>query len=403
MHSAELVSIGTELLKGTTLNTNVAFISSKLRENGFSVQRQTVIPDDKDLIVETIAESLACAPLVIATGGLGPTVDDLTREAIAELMDCPLEYSETLANELLARFGKIDSIENQATVPSKALLLPNTSGTAAGLVFIKGSSILIVLPGVPLEMELMMEKEVIPYLKRVFPNNSQNSKEQLFFYNLWESTVDPVLRELTDKFPNLSLGIYPHHGLLTVSIEGNLREVEIAKQTLLGHFEDLRYESSDGKIATAIQELFIQNKWTLSLAESCTGGAIAARLTSIPGSSQYFLGSCVVYSNELKEKILNIPSALIQEHGAVSKETSFALAESVQQKTASSFVLSTTGIAGPSGGSENKPVGTVFIALKKEHQLPLSLTLHTKGGRSAIIERTVNFCLGELYKFAKNN
>lgn len=403
MYAAEIVCIGNELLNGTTVNTNATYISRKLKENGFSVKRQTSIPDEKEIIIETLSESLACVPLVIATGGLGPTVDDLTRHAVAELMECPLEYNEALANELLSRFGEIDSLENQATVPSKALLLPNTSGTAAGLVFIRGAAILIVLPGVPMEMELMMELEVLPYLKRVFPEVNNPAKERLYFYNLWESTVDPILRALQERFPKLEMGIYPHHGLLTVALEGTLREVEIAKETILAHFEENRYESSDGKIATAIQELFIQNKWTLSLAESCTGGAIAARLTSIAGSSQYFLGSLVVYSNELKEKILNIPHSLLQEHGAVSSETSDALAESVQQKTSSTFSLSVTGIAGPTGGTESKPVGTVFISFKKGNQKPQSKTLHAKGERRFIIERTINYCLGELYRIAKNN
>ena len=403
MHTAELVCIGNELLSGTTVNTNAAFISAKLKENGFLVQRETSIPDEKDIILETLSESLACAPLVIATGGLGPTVDDLTREAIAELMDCPLEYNETLANELLARFGKIDSIENQATVPTKAQLLPNTSGTAAGLVLIKGSSVLIILPGVPLEMELMLEKEVIPYLKRVFPEVRRPSKERLYFFNLWESTVDPVLRKLHERLPELQIGIYPHHGLLTVALEGTSNEVEEAKDTILHHFDDHRYESSDGTIETAIQELFIQNKWTLSLAESCTGGALAASLTSISGSSQYFLGSCVVYSNDLKEKLLNVPHETIREHGAVSNETSVALVQALQKMTSSTFALSITGIAGPAGGSEEKPVGTVYLSLIKENGSPHSLTLHLKGERLSIIKRSVISCLGELYKFAKHN
>lgn len=401
MHAAELVCIGNELLNGTTVNTNAALISAKLKENGFLIKRVTCIPDEKDIIVETLSESLACVPLVITTGGLGPTVDDLTREAVAELMDCPLEYNDTLADELLTRFGKIDSIENQATVPTKALLLPNTSGTAAGLVFIKGGSILIVLPGVPIEMELMLEKEVLPYLKRVFPEVSRPSKERLYFFNLWESSVDPALRELAARFPELQIGIYPHHGLLTVALEGKLTEVEYAKNTLLDHFEDHRYESSDGKITTAIQELFIQNKWTLSLAESCTGGAIAAALTKIPGSSQYFLGSLVVYSSELKEKILNVPYETIQTYGAESNETSVALVQAMQQQTSSTFALSVTGIAGPSGGSETKPVGTIFVSFMSKAHPPRSITLHAKGERSFIIEHSVNFCLGELYKFAK--
>lgn len=397
MFTAEVISIGAEILNGSTLNTNAAFISSQLTELGFRVQRQTSTPDNQEIILETVSESLACSPLVIITGGLGPTVDDLTREAIANLMETPLEINETLLHQLQEQFGPIDSIENQATQPKGALLLKNLSGTASGLVFVKGSSVLIVLPGVPLEMELMMKNEVLPYLKKIFPHLTKSTREKLHFFEVYESSVDPLLRKVQAQFPDLTIGIYPNHGLVSINLEGAFRDVHLAKEAILKEFGEKSYESQDGTIETAIQELFIQNNWTLSLAESCTGGAIAAKLTKIPGASQYLLGSLVVYSNSLKEQILDLPSSLLQEKGAVSKEVAEALATNLQQKSKSTFSLAVTGIAGPTGGSNSKPVGTIFLGLKKEGENAKSIQLQAKGERQAIIERSVNFALGSLY------
>lgn len=401
MLTAEIVSIGNELLNGSTINSNATFISAKLKGAGIRVNRHTAIPDKKEIIIETLSESLSCASLVIATGGLGPTVDDLTREAIAELMETPLEYNEKLASELEKRFGAIDSLENQATVPKSADLLVNAIGTAAGLVFIKGSAVLVILPGVPLEMELMLEKQVLPYLEKVFPPQLLKTSEKLYFYHLFESSVDPLLRELEKQFPELEIGIYPRYGLLTVHLEGSSRDVLLAKEAIIQQFGKHQYESSDGKIETAIAELFIRNSWTLSLAESCTGGAISARLTQIPGASKYFIGSMVVYSNQLKEKWLHVTT--IEENGAVSKQTSVALAEAIQKETGSSFSIGITGIAGPTGGSESKPVGTVYVAFKKDGQPPKYHLLSAKGDRTLILEQSVNFALGELYHFVYNS
>lgn len=395
MSTAEIVSIGTELLKGTTVNSNATFISQQLKSIGFEVQRQTTIPDDKEIIVETLAESLASSPLVITTGGLGPTIDDVTREAISDLIDSPLVFHEELAKALLERFGEMDSLINQATIPKKALILPNYSGTASGLIFMHGSSLLVVLPGVPIEMEALMENEVIPYLKKIFPLSNQTT-ERLNFFNLFESSVDPTLRKLNASLPELKIGIYPHNSLLSVTLEGSLREVTIAKEELLKRFDEHHYESSDNTIETGIKELFTKNGWTLSLAESCTGGALAARLTSVPGASAYFLGALVSYSNALKEQLLNIPASLLQEKGAVSKEVALAMAEAIQKNTSSTFAVGITGIAGPTGGTEEKPVGTVHFAINNH-----SYTLNAKGNRKTIIERSVNFVLGNLYAIAK--
>lgn len=396
MLSAEIISIGNELLTGSTINTNAAFISRQLHAIGFEVERHTSIADDKEIIIETLAECLASCPLVIATGGLGPTLDDLTREAVSELIGSPLEFHNELAKALLQRFGAMDSLKNQATIPKKALILPNPLGTASGLIFMHGNSLLVVLPGVPLEMEVLMLNEVIPYLKKLFPFSSQ-AREELHFFHLFESSVDPTLRHLNEKLPGLKIGIYPHNSLLSIIIEGTQREVSIAKEELLKQFDQHYYESSDGTVEMAVQELFIKNGWTLSLAESCTGGAIAARLTAVPGSSAYFLGSLVAYSNFVKTKVLNISSALLQEKGAVSKEVALAMANCMQTYTSSTVAIGVTGFAGPDGGTKENPIGTVYFAINNEAYL-----LSAKGNRSSIIERSVNHILGALLSFAKN-
>lgn len=320
MPSAEIISIGGELLTGATLNTNAKFISEKLEGIGFHINRQTTIGDDHDLILETLSESLACCPLVIATGGLGPA-------AASELFESPLEYNE----------------ENQVTVPKKAMILPNKLGTAPGLVLHNGQSTLILLPGVPPEMEALMIEEVIPFLQKTFTLPEREEQE-------------------------------------------------------------LNRESSDGSIESAIQELFLKKKLTLSLAESCSGGDLSSRLVHKAGASEYFVGSVVAYSNELKEKILGVPKETIETYGAVSKETALAMAEGILALTGSDFAISVTGIAGPSGGSAEKPVGTIFIGIKKKGSPALYKHIHAvSGSRAMIIERAGHIAFGELYRSLVEN
>lgn len=400
--AAEVISIGDELLAGRIVNSNAAFISRKLKEIGIAVQRQTAIADRHEIIFETLAESLACNPLVIATGGLGPTLDDVTRRAAAELFDSSLEYNPELAANLTAQFGPIEALQDQATQPKKALILPNRLGSAPGLIFYDGRATLILLPGVPLEMEELMEKEVIPYLMRTFCLSEARLPRLLYFANLFESALDPLLRSLHAKDPLLKLGIYPRSGLLTVSLEGPQESIALAEEALRDAFMEHFYEASDGKIETAIKELCIFRKWTVSAAESCTGGALAMRLVSSPGASNYFLGGVVAYSNFLKEKLLDVPKELIQTQGAVSSEVALAMAESIQAKSGSDIGVAITGIAGPSGGTLEKPVGTVFIAVKIGAEKGVCHVLKGKGSRALIIEESVNFALGILYRLLKS-
>lgn len=397
---AEVIAIGNEVLAGHAINGNAAFISQKLNGIGFNVVRHTAIPDDHEIIVETLSESLACVPLVIATGGLGPTIDDLTRGAAAELFDSPLEFSPTLAAELKNRFGDIPSLHDQATVPTKALILPNLIGTASGLIFYNGRSTLVLLPGVPFEMRSLMENSVLPYLEKTF-TLSPPKTETLHFVNIFESRIDERLRELNEKYPDARVGIYPANGLVSVSLDGDSKTVVKFRDALLQEFEFQRYIAADWKIETAVHALFIEKKLTLACAESCSGGALSGRLTAIPGASAFFLGTVVAYANRFKEEFLQIAHPLIEEKGAVSAEVAAALAESVQKKSNASFGLAITGIAGPDGGTVEKPVGTVFIAIKPQDKPAKVFPLHAHGSRAMIIDGSVNWALGYLYQWVK--
>lgn len=397
----ELVSIGDEVLSGMVVNTNSAYISQKLTEIGFLIKRHTVIEDDHDLIIETLSESMASAPLVITTGGLGPTVDDITRKALSELFDTPLEYNEELANEIKKRFGEVKALQDQATVPKSAHILPNRAGSASGLVLYNGSSMVISLPGVPSEVKVLMEEEVIPFLLKTFNIVKEGKERVLHFFQLAESDVDPFLRKLREDHPKLKIGIYPSLGFLKVKFSGEEIEVETASLLILDEFKDKHYHSSDGSLEQAIQELFIINKWTLSVAESCTGGALAAALTKKSGCSNYFVGGVLAYSNDIKKKVLKVPAELIEEKGAVSEEVASKMVQGVIDLTSSDFGVAITGIAGPGGGSDDKPIGTVFIAVKKRGEEPKVTALKLKGVRGQIIEKSVINTLALLYRAAK--
>lgn len=402
MLTAEIISIGSELLTGGTLNTNARFISQKLAEIGFTISRQTTIDDDHDTIVETLSESLACSSLVITTGGLGPTLDDVTKVAASELFDSPLEYNESIAKELKSRYKDLQSLENQATVPKTAMILPNQLGTAVGLVLYNGQSTLILLPGVPSEMEALIVDAVIPFLQKTFRLSSPKQAITLHFAGISESMVDPLLRDLKSRFSSLNIGIYPANGIVTLRIEGESHLLQHVISEVDNEFKEFRYESSDGSLETALYEIFSQKNLTLSFAESCSGGALSARLVQKAGASQYFLGSVVTYSNLLKEKILGVHRDILETYGAVSKETALAMVEEIQKMTGSDFALSVTGIAGPTGGSPEKPVGTLFLGIKQKGFQAEFKQIHiSSSSRSMFIERVGNIAFGELYQRAK--
>ncbi len=357
--SIEIVAIGNEVLRGMTVNTNGAYLGRRLDEEGWTITRQSVLPDTKDCLISGLEEALKRSSIVIATGGLGPTLDDLTAECAASLFSFP------------------------------ATPLKNHIGSASGFCFKEGQKVLFLLPGVPQEMENMFEKEVLPLL----PPQKKEHRLTAHFSMLRETEVDPFLRDM-----KIEAGIYPSYGSLTVVLRGaDLAVLEAGKEKLKKQFSDHYYESASGKLEEAIQDWMIQHKKTVACAESCTGGLLASHLTAVPGSSAYFLGSIVAYSNRLKEAALQVSSQTLDTKGAVSLEAVQEMWAGVLKLTGADLAVAVSGIAGPSGGTPDKPVGTVFYAIGFKNKTPEVGSFHYAGPRNLIILRTTRRLLALIW------
>lgn len=403
----EIVAIGNELLSGFVINTNAAFISEGLLKEGLKTQRHTVLPDDAETLRKGLEDALERSDLVICTGGLGPTCDDITRNVAAGIFQSGFRYDEETASELKRRYGDyLISVDDQSTVPSKALLLKNNVGTAPGMVFQQNGKTLILLPGVPPEMKAMWVDQVVPYMRSQFPALERIFNKRLSLMGLRESTVDIVLRELLQKHPNVEFGIYPGQMVLGVNIStidkdpaSAMKRLETSFEVLMEKFGENVYDSPSGKIEEAVHHRFLKDKATLAVAESCTGGSVAAHLTKLPGSSQYFLGSIVAYSNAAKTQLLGVPELLLAEKGAVSEEVVRSMLNGVFSKTPCDYGIAVSGIAGPSGGTLEKPVGTVWLGVGRRDSEPRLWQLRAYGNREMVIQRSVNILLGGLLKY----
>ncbi|MFQ5728864.1 MAG: CinA family nicotinamide mononucleotide deamidase-related protein [Waddliaceae bacterium] len=409
MMAIELVVIGNEVLSGFTVNTNAAFIGQKLLRKGYVLSRQVTLPDDKSILQEGLQEALQRSDVVIATGGLGPTVDDVTRQTAAELFGSDFHFSEEVAQDLTHRYGQgFPTLQDQATVPSKAKVLLNAIGTAPGLIFSDKKKTLLLLPGVPNEMKPMFIEQVIPYLQEHFPLETKPYRKTIHLFEIPEFAVDPFLRDLKDKYPHVEFGIYPSQGLLMIQLTTTAADEEAAMKQLDPPYVEIEvkfasncFESELGRIEEAVHHVFIENQWTLSFAESCTGGNVASRVTQLSGASEYFLGAIVSYANSLKSSLLEVPESLIEEKGAVSEEVVAAMVEGVLKRTGSDFALAVSGIAGPAGGTPQKPVGTVWCAVCRKGEKPHTWKLQAQGTRQMIIARSVNSLLSNLLIYTK--
>jgi nicotinamide-nucleotide amidase len=357
--SIEIVAVGNEVLRGMVVNTNGAYLAQRLDAEGWVISRQTTLPDDASTLTAGLREALDRCSFVIATGGVGPTLDDITPGCAATLF-------------------------STAAVPLK-----NSIGSASGFHFHEKKRHLFLLPGVPQEMEVMFEQEVLPHL----PPQEKGHHLTLHFSMLRENDVDPFLREM-----KCEAGIYPSWGSLTVVLRGHdLEELEKGKELLKKQFHTHYYESPSGKIEEAIQQWMVQHKKTMVCAESCTGGTLSSNLTAIPGASAYFLGSLITYSNHMKEKLLHVSSKTLQISGAVSGETVHEMWKGVLQASGADFAVAVSGIAGPSGGTPEKPVGTVYYALGFKGKYAEVGTFHYKGPRHLIILRTTRRLLALIW------
>lgn len=403
---AEVVAIGNEVLSGSVVNTNAAFISQELRKIGIEVTRHAVYPDERIPLSEGLQESLRRSPLVIASGGLGPTCDDNTRQVAAEIFESGFHYDETLAAALTARYGQgLLSIEDQATVPTRAFLLNNRIGTAPGFVFQSDKGMLILVPGVPSEMEPMMVEQVLPFLRNRYPALQQRVMRGVYLWGVREAEVDPLLRQLKEKYPELDFGIYPKEGQVSIHVysDGNISLIESVGGQIEAAFPDRWYSSAHPKIEEAVYTLLKEKGLTVSTAESFTGGTIASTLVSVPGASDIFLGSLVTYSYEMKQLWLKVSSQTLAQYGAVSEPVVKEMLHGLLQQTGSDWGIATTGIAGPTGAVSNKPIGTVYLAVGSSKGEPYVWSGKLTGTRDFIIRHTTHRALGELYRLLKLN
>jgi nicotinamide-nucleotide amidase len=371
---AEIIAVGSELLTPDRLDTNSLFVTEELNKLGIEVLRKTVVGDNRELLAEAFRDALNRVPVVIASGGLGPTEDDLTRETVAELLGRRLRRNDEVVHAIEARFRSfkrdMPAVNlRQAMVPEGAEVLENPRGTAPGLWIEDKGRMVALLPGPPRELRPLFLEQVLPRLRRQVSGVRMFHRE-LRVTGLGESHVEERIRPIYTRYPRVNTTILAAPGEVqihlrlwtedTTQAETTLDEIVRSFELALG---DRIFAHKDVPLEDVVAELLTTNRATISTAESCTGGLLAERLTRIPGSSTYFLGGVVSYSNERKTVWTEVPAELIASKGAVSAEVAIALAEGIRRSVGSTFGVGITGIAGPGGGSEEKPVGTVHIAL----------------------------------------
>ena len=372
---ADLITIGDEILIGQIVDTNSAWMAQKLNDEGINIREITSISDQPGHILETLRESGSKSSIVLVTGGLGPTKDDRTKSALCTFFGTHLiENKEALEHiiQLLTPRGVVINNLNreQAHVPATATVLINKQGTAPGLWFDHEGTIFVFMPGVPFEMKYLMEFEVLPRIQQIF-NTLTITHRTVLIQGLPESMLAERIEDWEDNLPESIRLAYlpsPQSMRLRLSARGKdkayltkLIEQEIEK--LMKIIPDYIYGYEEESLAGNLGNMLIMRNMTVCVAESCTGGNISHFFTSNPGSSAYFKGGVVAYSNEIKSKILGIDPEIIAERGAVSKEVVEAMAVSANQLFDTDFAIATSGIAGPDGGTPEKPVGTVWIAV----------------------------------------
>ncbi|MBI3989539.1 MAG: competence/damage-inducible protein A [candidate division NC10 bacterium] len=373
---AEILTIGSELLLGRIVNTNVAAIAERLSLEGIQVAFATTVGDELGRIEEAFRLALARADLVIATGGLGPTEDDLTREAVSAVLGRPLKLDEGIVERIRQRFARRGvsmpkNNEKQALVPEGALVLENPHGTAPGLFIQVGERQAVLLtPGVPREMLPMLGERALPKLRELFGLRRRGTTRVLKVTGLSESKVDEMVGDLIRPDTNPAVTILAHPGEIHLVLRA-IAEAGEELEALLGSVEgEVRrrlgvflYGTDHERLEDVVGRLLTERRKTVAVAESCTGGLVAHRLTNVPGSSFYFERGVVAYSEEAKQTAVDVPSALIHRYGAVSREVAEAMAEGIRKGSETDYGLGITGIAGPSGGTPERPVGLVHIAL----------------------------------------
>lgn len=376
--TAELVAVGSELTSGHVLNTNVCWLSQRLADCGIRTVFHTTVGDEAERMAEALRTATRRADLVIVTGGLGPTRDDFTREVIARAAGKPLVRHQPSVEDIAGKFRRFGArlTENnlqQAYIPEGAEVIPNRRGTAPGFALRVGGAVVVALPGVPREMKLMFSDWVEPYLRRQGLCRGVHLTRQLHCFGAGESAIDSRIRHLMAPDHNPVVALLAQEGTITVKMTATAdtpaearRLLDETEQEVRGLLGRLVFGRDGEGLEDAVAKLLLAEGKTLAVAESCTGGLVSSLLTRVPGISAAFLMGVVAYANEAKTALLGVPGGLIEAHGAVSPEVARAMAEGVRRRAGADLACAVTGIAGPTGGTETKPVGLVWFAVSDE-------------------------------------
>ncbi|MCI8374815.1 MAG: competence/damage-inducible protein A [Lachnospiraceae bacterium] len=400
----ELISVGTEILLGNIVNTNAAYLSEKCAQLGLSLYYQTVVGDNPDRLEETLRLALGRSDVVILGGGLGPTQDDLTKEVAARVLGKKL-VEDPHSRELIQRFfdtrGMKEITENnwkQALVPEGAIVVDNDNGTAPGLILEEGEKIVILLPGPPGEMKPMFEKDIFPYLNKKQPEVIVS--EMIKICGMGESKVESMIRDLIEKQSNPTIATYAKIGEVHLRLTAKAADEAAAKKLMKPVIRELKVRFG-GHIYTtdemvtleeSVVGLLKEQQLTLTTVESCTGGLFTGRLVNVQGASEVLKQGFITYSNKAKRKLIGVKKLTLKEFGAVSDKTAKEMAKGAILTTGSDVAVSITGIAGPDGGTKEKPVGLVYIAVSVKGAMQVE-EYHFTGNRMKIRESAVTAAL----------
>ncbi|MGA2268100.1 MAG: competence/damage-inducible protein A [Bryobacteraceae bacterium] len=371
---AEIIAVGSEMLTPERVDTNSLHLTGELNNLGVEVVAKCVVGDDRDRLAGAVRQALARSQIVILSGGLGPTEDDVTREAVAQALDRKLVFHPEIAEALERRFARAkrkmaDVNKRQAFVIEGAAILPNDRGTAPGQWVEESGSVVMLLPGPPHELKSMFERQCLPRLTRLVPEQAIRTV-LLRVTGMPESDLDQLIAPVYKKYANPVTTILAASGDLQVHLRARcateteadalLAEVAAPIELLLG---DRVYSRNGDPLEVVVGDLLRQRHATVSVAESCTGGMLGARFTSVPGSSDYFVGGFITYTNAMKVELLGVRPEILEQHGAVSQEAAEAMAAGARGRSGSTYALSVTGVAGPNSGGASEPVGSVYVAI----------------------------------------
>ncbi len=415
--TAHLLTIGDEILIGQIVDTNSAWMSRQLNLGGISVLGKSSVGDTRQAIVAGVEHAATTAQIIIMTGGLGPTKDDITKSTLVELFDCQLVFHQEVYDSIAAYFQKIgrtipvEVVRGQSMLPDQAVILPNKVGTASGMWFERGGKVYISLPGVPFEMEYLMTHEVLPRLKAQF-SSRPIAHRTLQTACEGESAIAKRIEAFEDSLPShIKLAYLPTLGQVRLRLTGNWpgevspdaddrlsAELDAKKSELRALIPDLVYGEEEETLQEVVGKMLRQQGKQFGTAESCTGGYVAHLITLVPGSSDYFPGSVVSYSYEMKSKLLGVKTSTLETYGAVSGEAVREMAEGARTTLGVDISLAISGIAGPGGGTTDKPVGTVWMAVSDGQRVQVAKHIFGRD-RAKNIQLTGVYALNMVRKF----